>query len=247
MNPQRHDTSETRAKRVYALLLRLYPRGHRRDYGPLMLQTFRDEVRDVLATSGAIGIAFWLEVLVDVVRSAWSEQRSICEGAFSVNWIWKHFGVFAGLLLGGLAIIGIVLTNVVFPSTESDSEYTAVYLLGYTAIMAVFTIIGFVASGNSDRIWAGARAGAVAALLATAIALAAFFVVDNLFLAIVSQQVDKIQGFHQNTFPTMRDYVNTNLLLAILTALPLFTIAGAVFGALGATARTIMGRYAPAR
>ena len=212
-----------------------------------MRQTFRDQVRDARATSGSLGIGFWLEVLADVVRSAWTEQRLTCEGAFSVNWIWKHFGVFAGLLLGGLAIIGIVLTNVTFPSRESDSEYMAVYLLGYAAIMAVFAVIGFVAGGNSDRIRAGTWAGAVAALLATAIALAAFFVVDNLFLAIVSQQVDKIQGFHQSTFPTMRDYVNGNLLSAVLIALPLFTIAGAVFGTMGAMGRTIMRGYAPAR
>jgi hypothetical protein len=56
MNHHRHDTPQTRAarraERVYAVLLRLYPRGHRRAYGPLMAQTFRDEVREALATSG---------------------------------------------------------------------------------------------------------------------------------------------------------------------------------------------------
>jgi hypothetical protein len=48
-------------------------------------------------------------------------------------------------------------------------------------------------------------------LLGAGIALAAFFAVYNLFLGIVSQQVDKIQGFHQSTFSTMRDYINANL------------------------------------
>jgi hypothetical protein len=235
-----------RAERVYAVLLHLYPRGHRRDYGPLMRQTFRDAVREVLATSESLGIGFWLGVMGDVVRSVWSERRSTCEGGLRVNWIGKHFGVAAGLLLGGLAIVGIVLSNVVFPSTESDSEYTAVYLMGYAAIVLVFAVIGFVAGGKPSRIGAGARSGAVAALLATAIGLATFFVVDNLFLSIVGQQVDKIQGFHNSPFRTMRDYVNTDLVRTVLILLPLMGAAGAVFGTVGAAARKLVRGSAPA-
>jgi len=245
MNQHRNDASETRAERIYALLLRLYPLGHRRDYDALMMQTFRDQVRDALANFGSLGIGFWLEVLADVVHSAWSERRSTWEGGLRVNWIWKHFGVVAGLLLGGLAIVGIVLSNVVFPSTESDSEYTALYLVGYAAIFLVLAVIGFVASGNPSRIGVGARAGAIAALLATAIGLAAFFLVDNLFVSIVGQQVDKIQGFHQSTFRTMRDYVNVGLVYAVLGMLPLSAAAGAAFGAVGAVARKLTRGYTP--
>jgi hypothetical protein len=206
-----------------------------------MLQTFRDQVREALATSGSLGIGFWLQVLADVVLSVWRERRSTGEGGLPVNWMRKHFGVLAGLLLGGLAIVVIVLSNVVFPSTESDSEYTAVYLAGYAAILMVFAAIGFVGSGTPSWIGAGARAGAVAALLATAIGLATFFVVDNLFLAIVSQQVDKIQGFHNSPFRTMRDYVNVGLVRAVLILLPLASAGGAAFGALGAAARKGLG------
>jgi hypothetical protein len=249
MNQHEHDTSQTRAEhraeRIYAVLLRLYPRGHRHAYGPPMRQTFRDAVREALATSGSLGIAFWLEVLADVVRSVWRERRSTGEGGLRVNWIGNHFGVVAGLLLGGLAIVGIVVSNVAFPSTESDSEYAAVYLLGYAAILVVFAVIGFVASGTPSRIGAGARAGAVAALLATAIGLATFFVVDNLFLAIVGQQVDKIQGFHQSMFRTMRDYVNAGLVHTLIL-LPLLGAAGAAFGAVGAAARKRLRGSAPA-
>jgi hypothetical protein len=248
MTQHEHDTSQTRAERIYASLLRLYPLGHRRDYGPLMLQTFRDEVREVLATSGSLGIAFWLAVSADVVRSVWRERRTASERELqvSLNWIGKHFGVVAGLLLGGLAIVVIVLSNVVFPSTESDSEYTAVYLMGYAAIFLVFATIGFVASGTPSRIGAGARAGAVAALLATAIGLATFFVVDNLFLATVGQQVDKIQGFHTSPFRTMRDYVNFGLVYAVLGMLPLMGAAGVAFGAVGAATRKLLQGSAPA-
>jgi len=234
MKQHEHDTSQTRAEhraeRIYAILLRLYPRGHRRAYGPLMRQTFRDAVREALATSGSLGIAFWLEVLADVVCSVWRERRSTGEGGLrvSLNWIGKYFGVVAGLLLGGLAIVGIVVSNVVFPSMESDGEYTAVYLVGYAAILVVFAVIGF-----------------VAALLATAIGLATFFVVDNLFLYIVGQQVDKIQGLQNSAFRTMRDYVNAGLLHTLIL-LPLLGAAGAASGAVGATARKRLRGSAPA-
>jgi hypothetical protein len=109
--------------------------------------------------------------------------------------------------------------------------------VSYAAIFLVFAMIGFVASGTPSRIGAGARAGAVAALLATAIGLATFFVVDNLFLSTVGQQVDKIQGFHQSTFRTMRDYVNAGLVAGVPIALLLFGAAGAMFGTVGAFAR----------
>jgi hypothetical protein len=238
--------SETRAERVYALLLHLYPREHRRTFGTLMRQTFRDELREARAASGSLGIGFWLAVAADVVRSMWRERQSPLGGGVRMNWMRNHFGVAAGLLLGGLAIVGIVLSNVVFPSTESDSEYTALYLVGYAAILVVFVVIGFVASGAPSQIGAGARAGVVAALLATAIGLATFFVVDNLFLSIVGQQVDKIQGFHQSTFPTMRAYVNADLVYAVLILLPLSSAAGAAFGAVGAAARKLLWRASPA-
>jgi hypothetical protein len=211
-----------------------------------MLQTFHDEVREALTTSGSLGITFWLSVLDDIIRSAWQERRSPFVGGQWMNGIKKHFGVVAGLLLGGMAIVGIILSNVVFPNNESDSEYTAVYLVSYAAILMVFAVIGFVASGTPSRIGAGARAGAIAALLATAIGLATFFVVDNLFLATVSQQVDKIQGFRDSSFRTMRDYINAGLVTTVFTMLPLSGVAGAACGAVGASARKLLRGAAPA-
>jgi hypothetical protein len=248
MTQHEHDTPQTRqarAERIYAVLLRLYPREHRRDYGPLMLQTFRDEVRDSLATSGSLGIAFWLAVLADVVHSVWRERRALGEGGRRVSWIGKHFGVVAGLLLGGLAVVGIFLTNVVLPSGQSDSAYAGVELLGCAAILVVFAVIGFVASGAPSEIVAGARAGAVAALLATAIGLATFFVVDNVFLTIVSQQVDKIQGFHDSSLRSMQEYINVGLLHTLIL-LPVMGGAGAACGAVGAAARKRLRGDAPA-
>jgi hypothetical protein len=65
-------------------------------------------------------------------------------------------------------------------------------------------------------------------------------VVDNVFLAIVGQQVDKIQGFHTSPFRTMRDYVNIGLVYAVLGMLPLMGAVGAAFGAVGAATHKLL-------
>jgi hypothetical protein len=49
---------------------------------------------------------------------------------------------------------------------------------------------------------------------------AAFFVIDNVFLGIVSQQIDKINVFqHQTTNTNMRDFINSGLVTGSLPAL----------------------------
>jgi hypothetical protein len=244
MNHNRRETPQTAAERVYGLLLRLYPAGHRREYGRLMLQAFRDNYYDRSASQPPVG--FWLEVLADVIKSAWSEHWSAFEGGHRLNAIHRHIGVFAGLSLGALSLVLIVWTNVVFPRTESDNEYRTVYLLGYASLLLVFAVIGFWGSRSTNRVLSGTRAGAIAALLGAGIALAAFIAVDNLFLGVVGQQADKIQGFHQSTFPTMRDYVNADLLSAVLIALPVVGAAGAVCGTLGAAVRRLALKYVQA-
>jgi hypothetical protein len=212
-----------------------------------MVQAFKDHFRDTGASGNRMGIGLWLDVLVDVAKSAWREQLSALAEELKMSWIWKHFGIFAGLVLGGTAIVAIVWTNVLFPNNESDSEYTALYLLGYASLLLVFAAIGFIGSRNTKLILPGTRAGTISALLGGAIALAAFFAVDNLFLSIVSQQMDKIQGFHQSTFPTMRDYINADLWRGVLIMLPMLGIAGAVCGTLGALLRRLLPASSPTR
>jgi hypothetical protein len=193
-----------------------------------------------------MGISFWREVLVDLAKSACMEHWSAFVEGTQLTWIWKHFGFFSGLVLGVTAIVGIVLTNVVFPNNESDSEYTGVYLLSYASLLLAFVAIGYFGSRSTNRILSGTWAGVIAAVLGGALAMAAFFAVDNLFLNIVSQQVDKIQGFHQSTFPTMRDYINAGLVRGLPVLLLVLAIAGAICGTVGAVIRRLIPAFAPA-
>lgn len=59
------------AERLYRVLLFAYPAKHRREYGPLLVQLFRDLCRDSYRQKGPLGlIQLWIYVLVDTVVTA---------------------------------------------------------------------------------------------------------------------------------------------------------------------------------
>ena len=68
MRGRRHEAAE-RAARVYERLLAIYPAKHRREYGPLMAQLFRDQCRDALEREGWMGlVGLWCRVLWDTAK-----------------------------------------------------------------------------------------------------------------------------------------------------------------------------------
>ena len=61
--------------RLYRLLLALYPRAHRREYGPLMAQAFRDLCREAWPAGSYRALAgLWARTLVDLLRTAAREH-----------------------------------------------------------------------------------------------------------------------------------------------------------------------------
>src|SRR5262249_53486485 len=94
---------------------------------------------------------------------------------------------------GALLSVVVVLTNVVFPSpNESDDEYTAWYIVLYLGLFLLFAVGGAVNSERARPLRSGAVGGVATALIVVGMVLLTFAVVDNLFLGIVSQQIDKI-------------------------------------------------------
>lgn len=64
-----------RSDRVYRLILHVYPRAFRDEYGEEMARTMRDQVRDASSTRRTAGvITVWLKVLLDTARSAFTEH-----------------------------------------------------------------------------------------------------------------------------------------------------------------------------
>ena len=145
-----------------------------------------------------------------------------------------------GMLLSGLVIV----TNVVFPSpNESDDEYAAWYIALYLALFLLFAIGGAVNSERARPRRSGAVGGAATALIVIGMVMLTFVVVDNLFLDIVSQQIDKITAFrNQTAYTSMRDFINAGLLRGALIVLPVVALLG---GVLGAVASLIRSRLTP--
>jgi hypothetical protein len=57
--------------RLYTLLLLIYPRSFRREYGELMVQLFRDLMRDGIRQRGCLGvIKVWWRVVAELPATA---------------------------------------------------------------------------------------------------------------------------------------------------------------------------------
>ena len=153
-----------------------------------------------------------------------------------------------GLVLSALLVMGIVWSNVIVPSHESDDEYTAWYLAFYLGLLVYFAVAGMVASSARNRLASSAWAGALTAVLVLLVVTATFIVIDNLFLDVVMQQPDKANGFRHSGLTSQRDYVNQGN-FAIFALLPIFAAFGAAFGTLGGLMRKQIGwlRFHPGR
>lgn len=77
MNRRRTSRLVAVSRRLYQLLLQLYPRSFRRAYGAEMLQLFTDCCLDAIAARGAVGLLdLWLITLGDLARSLVREHRA---------------------------------------------------------------------------------------------------------------------------------------------------------------------------
>jgi hypothetical protein len=73
-------------ERVYAALLTLYPKPFRNEYGPAMIDAFRD----LRQSSRRSPFGFWRFVVADIVRSAAREQFDECRTGsrrFAFRWL----------------------------------------------------------------------------------------------------------------------------------------------------------------
>ena len=138
----------------------------------------------------------------------------------------------------------VVLTNVVFPTpNESDDEYTGWYIALYLGLFLLFAMGGALNSDRAHPLRSGAIGGAGSALIMVAMIMLTFLIIDNIFLDIVSQQIDKINAFHaQSTYTNMRDFINDGLLRGLVIVLPVVAVVG---GFLGAFASLLRRRFTP--
>ena len=80
---------------LYRILLTLYPADFRRAYGELMLQLFRDQLRDARRVGGYAWLILWWRTLTDFIVSALAEQR-MANPRQPAGW----FGVLVSAVIG---------------------------------------------------------------------------------------------------------------------------------------------------
>lgn len=153
--------------RLYQLLLWLYPAEHRREYGPLMAQVFRDQCRMAYMREGALGVLWmWFPLVVDLTVTLVEEHR---RKGFSMSK--ESFARFSSplLMLGGLAW---ALSS--YSQLQPGSHYVfwGTYQLSIAMIAPGFLLTGAGLIGLQARY--GAQPGRVGQLgLMTAIICAA--------------------------------------------------------------------------
>lgn len=128
--------------------------------------------------------------------------------------------------------VAILATNVVFPHPQSDDDGVGL-ALGYLAVFVGLVCCGILAARAATSWRIQALAGAVAGALIGALTAGTFFAMDNLFLSTIAQQQTKIAGLAHSGMSSMREYLNTSLLGALVAWTLEFAVLGAGLAAAG--------------
>jgi hypothetical protein len=202
-------------------LLRLYPAWWRDRYGAEMAALLDDLPRRAR-----------LRTALDLVRGALDARFALTKESGMATPTGRSIRIAILLALGIWVVLSvdIVLTNVVFPQPQGDD--TVDVLLGYFAVFATLGTVGFLAARRGARTLTVALCGAIAGALTGLLSIGTFFVVDNVWLDIVSRQQSKIDGLARSGGGSMRDFINSGLTGAAI-GLPLILAAFGVVLAVG--------------
>jgi hypothetical protein len=157
-----------------------------------------------------------------------------------------------GVALGAAMSLAVFATNILLPvmsattarwerALDAEPYVTA----GWLFVAFLWGAAGFAAYRRTSNFRAAIRAGAIVALTSIASVMLAFVLIDNVFLDIVSRQPEKIWGFQQSQYPSMRSYLNHTFVRSFFIVLPVLTAAGALFGAAGGLAGRIRAAFDP--
>ena len=90
------------SEKVYRRLLDVYPRGHRREYGELMVQLFRDRMRR--DGDGFQALVVWMHMILDLVVAAFKEHK---ERQSMTRRRWIGIALVVVLLAGVVGTAGV--------------------------------------------------------------------------------------------------------------------------------------------
>ena len=127
------------AERIYRLLLRVYPKSFRSEYGEEMLLLFRDQYR----CGNARAVSFWITIVCDVALSAtsiWMEALFARLKNYTriVEVIMKLAGVVA-VLLGAYGLVSALTEAAAGMRGTPSGVYIAAVVLGIIAAALLLT------------------------------------------------------------------------------------------------------------
>jgi hypothetical protein len=129
------------AERLYRTLLFVYPETHRREYGPLMVQLFRDLCRDFYRQRGFAGLVqLWIRVLTDTAVAAPTEHLYALREGGQLMTKRQHWMVLA---LAGLPLeLGVLLYTINPAFMGQLFAPGAAQPVGWIMVTAVFLLMG---------------------------------------------------------------------------------------------------------
>lgn len=152
-----------RQKRAYQALLVVYPVEYRRVYGEPMAQLFADRLRD--EGGGPRTVLVWVQMLVDLVKSAFTERMETTMRSFRPHW----WGMIRLLLVGG-TVTAMVGTSAYFGLSQAWGGPLATASVSIVA--AGLGLLSLDATGATK--WTGIAAAVSGLTLAGAVAASAF-------------------------------------------------------------------------
>jgi hypothetical protein len=124
-------------ERIYKILLNLYPREFRNQYGEEMTRVFQESLR-----SQGPGFGFWARAFWDVISSAGRERIS---GGWNMRNVLMKFGGIAAVIHGlVLPLVAIVLTTQMWePAKPIDGVMLFTNLLFNGLLLPFIVVAGF--------------------------------------------------------------------------------------------------------
>jgi hypothetical protein len=124
----------TFSQRVFQLMLLVYPREFRREYGFHMAQVFRDCYRAEIRTGGALRVGrLWLHAFSDLVRTAPREHwDNLLKDKLIMNKLGKD-------ILALLVCLGIIIAAFFLLSYGRKHDVSAILMFGTTLDALVTT------------------------------------------------------------------------------------------------------------
>ena len=219
-----------KAMRLYAFLLKFYPRGYRHAFGSQMLQTFKDHYTDVVEPDEQTETHFWFDVVWDEVRGILREQFIALKESKYMKDAWIKQGILFGIMLGIIHIAYDLINNLAPANVTLNSLLNNSILL---VVLLFSGIAGYAAARKTGQVETGTYAGLFTGLLSIVIGMSALFVITFVFMDIIRQNAFMLYDFSRSGLKSIDQFIIEDAMGAAIIGTLFSLLAGGIFGTLG--------------